>query len=174
VLSGITGGFVARIQNDPRIDSLPGVALTPDGARVTAGTTVEVPPGCRRVLLRQRLHALVIGQRPGETLLTVSGSRVSALCVATLTGTTPPGLGSGAPTRVLAEVRARTAAVSNAARRARTSSNVSGNAWGPWRVAGRTIDVGLSAGCGRHEEEDRHGRREGLRSLALPGQVAAR
>ena len=73
---------------DPaRLGTLPVRALAPDARHIAAGaTTTRVPPGVRRVLLRQRLHALVIGQRPGDPLLSIDGSPVSTLGVATLTG----------------------------------------------------------------------------------------
>lgn len=56
--------------------------LTPDGGELRLrDRTVPVPARLRRALARQRLHAGVIGQRPGDQLLSYDGavSRPSAL-----------------------------------------------------------------------------------------------
>jgi hypothetical protein len=41
---------------------------------VPGGHTVAVPPRLRTALLRQRLHACIVGQRPSDQLLTFDGS----------------------------------------------------------------------------------------------------
>jgi hypothetical protein len=56
--------------------------LTTDGAELRLqNRTIPVPAPLRRALVRQRLHAGVIGPRPGDQLLTFDGavSRPSAL-----------------------------------------------------------------------------------------------
>lgn len=56
--------------------------LTPDGSELRLrDRTIPVPAHLRRALARQRLHAGVIGQRPGDQLLSYDGSvsRPSAL-----------------------------------------------------------------------------------------------
>jgi hypothetical protein len=59
-------------------------AVSPTATSVhVAGRTTDVPPRHRRALLRQRLHALVIGQRPTDPVLTIDGSPMTDT---TLTG----------------------------------------------------------------------------------------
>jgi hypothetical protein len=49
--------------------------LTTDGAELQLhDRTIPVPASLRRALVRQRLHAGVIGQRPGDQLRTFDGS----------------------------------------------------------------------------------------------------
>lgn len=49
--------------------------LTTDGAELRLrDRTIPVPASLRRALIRQRVHAGVIGQRPGDQLLTFDGS----------------------------------------------------------------------------------------------------
>ena len=78
-----------RATVQPAITALRAVGLTDEDflrclrvrELITDGTelrlrdrTVPVPPPLRRALVRQRLHAGVIGQRPGDQLLTFDGS----------------------------------------------------------------------------------------------------
>ncbi len=51
--------------------------------------TVTVPPSRRRALLRQRLHALVIGQRPAEPMFTVDGTPMTNATLAGLVRVRP-------------------------------------------------------------------------------------
>jgi hypothetical protein len=52
--------------------------LAPDGRNLTiSGTTVAVPPAYRRALLRQRLHATMLGQHHDDQLLTIDGAPVT-------------------------------------------------------------------------------------------------
>jgi hypothetical protein len=49
--------------------------LATDGAALRLrDCTIPIPPSLRRALVRQRVHAAVIGQRPGDQLLTFDGS----------------------------------------------------------------------------------------------------
>ncbi|SOC47217.1 hypothetical protein SAMN05660748_0693 [Blastococcus aggregatus] len=57
--------------------------LTTDGAELhLRDRTISVPAPLRRALVRQRLHAGVIGQRPGDQLLSFDGSVASPSALA--------------------------------------------------------------------------------------------
>jgi hypothetical protein len=68
---------------DARLGRLPVADMCPRAASIRLNSqAVDVPPRLRRALLRQRLHALVIGQRPTDPVLTIDGSPMSETTLA--------------------------------------------------------------------------------------------
>lgn len=60
---------------DARLGRLAVADMCPRAASIRLNNqAIDVPPRLRRALLRQRLHALVIGQRPSEPALTIDGT----------------------------------------------------------------------------------------------------
>lgn len=75
---------VPTIDTD-RLGRIKVAAVCPRGASLeVGGKAVAVPPAARRALVRQRLHALVVGQRTGDPIFTLDGTAMANSTLASL------------------------------------------------------------------------------------------